>query len=122
MQNIKVVHNSSLSETENATGEETGNKIVNTELPDMNEGLPALLAIANSIDDGGTSTSRTQSLDAEHLLFHAEQPSNSNTTACPDDPMGPEPSSRWVKRLKLSTSDPFAHGTKSFKNGRSFIP
>ncbi|XWS54932.1 hypothetical protein CRYUN_Cryun10bG0131800 [Craigia yunnanensis] len=116
-QNIKGVHNSSLSETENATGEEAGNKMVNTELPDMNEGLPALPAVANSIDDGGTNTSRTQSLDAEHLLFHAEQPSNSNTATCPDDSMRPEPSSRWVKRLKLCTSDPFAHGTKSSKIG-----
>ncbi|XWS62770.1 hypothetical protein CRYUN_Cryun06bG0039300 [Craigia yunnanensis] len=116
-QNIKGVHNALLSETENATGEEAGNKMANTELPDMNEGLPALPAVANSIDEGGTSTSRTQSLDAEHLLCQAEQPSNSNTTACPDDSLGPEPSSRWIKRLKLSTSHPFAHGTKSSKIG-----
>ncbi|XP_022763242.1 uncharacterized protein LOC111308852 [Durio zibethinus] len=114
-QNIKGIHNSSLSETENATGEEAGNKMAKTELPDMNEGLPALPAVANSIDDEGTSTSRTQSLDAQHLLCHAEQPSNSNTNACPDDPLWPEASSRWVKRLKLSTSDPLAHGTKSSK-------
>ncbi|XP_022747117.1 uncharacterized protein LOC111296899 [Durio zibethinus] len=114
-QNIKGVHNSSLPETENATGEEAGNKMVNTELPDMNEGLPALPAVANSIDDGETSTSRTQSLDAEHLLCHVKPPSNFNTAACPDSPLEPEPSSRWIKRLKLSTSDPFAHGTKSSK-------
>ncbi|XVE49029.1 hypothetical protein DITRI_Ditri01bG0049000 [Diplodiscus trichospermus] len=116
-QNIKRVHNSSLSETENVTGEEAGNKMANTELPDMNEGLPALPAVANSTDDGGTSTSRTQSLDAEHLLCQAKQTSNSYTTVCPDSSLGPEPSSRWVKRLKLNTSNPFAHGTKSSKIG-----
>ncbi|XVF67740.1 hypothetical protein PTKIN_Ptkin10aG0146300 [Pterospermum kingtungense] len=116
-QNVKGVHNSSLSETENATEEETGNKIVNTELPDMNEGLPALPAVANSIDDGETSTSRTQSLDVEHLLFHAEQPSNSNTATYLDGPLGPDPSSRWVKRLKLSAPNPFVLGTKSSKIG-----
>ena len=76
LQNIKGVNISLLSETENATGEEAGNKMANTELPDMNEGLPALPAVANSIDDGGTSTSRTQSLDAEHLLCQSEQPSD----------------------------------------------
>ncbi|XP_017970832.1 PREDICTED: uncharacterized protein LOC18607756 [Theobroma cacao] len=116
-QNIKEIHNSSLFETENATGEEAGDKMANTELPDMNDGLPALPAVANSIDDGETSTSRTQSLDAEHLLSHAEQPSNFKTTACPDDSLGPETSIRWVKRLKLSTSDPFAPGPKSSKIG-----
>lgn len=115
-QNIKGVHKPSLSETGNGTGE-AGNEMVNGESPDMNERLPALPASANSIDDGGTSTSRTQSLDAEHLLFHAEQPSNSNATACPDDPLGPDPSSRWVKRLKLSTAHPFASGTKISKMG-----
>lgn len=118
LQNIKGVHNSSLSKTENATGEEAGNKMVNTELPDMNQGLLAFPVVANSIDDGGTSTTRTQSLDAEHLLCHAaEQPSNSNTAACPDVPLEPELSSRWVKRLKLSTSDPFADGNKTSKIG-----
>ncbi|KAK8509008.1 hypothetical protein V6N13_130754 [Hibiscus sabdariffa] len=113
-QNIKGVH--TLSESENATGE-ARNKTNYTELPDMNEGLPAVPAVANSMDDGGASTSRTQSLDAEHLLCHAEQPANSNTTACPDGLLGPDPSSRWVKRLKLSTSDPFASGTKSSRIG-----
>ncbi|TYH37315.1 hypothetical protein ES332_D12G031600v1 [Gossypium tomentosum] len=115
-QNIKGVHKPSLSETGNGIGE-AGNEMVNGESPDMNERLPALPAAANSIDDGGTSTSRTQSLDADHLLFHAEQPSNSNATACPDGPLEPDPSSRWVKRLKLSTSHPFASGTKISKMG-----
>ena len=49
-------------------------------------------------------------------------PQISNAIVCPDDPLGPKPSSRWFKRLKMSTSDTFAHGTKSSKNGRSFIP
>ncbi|KAE8708251.1 F-box family protein, putative isoform 4 [Hibiscus syriacus] len=113
-QNIKGVH--TLSETENATGE-ARNKTNNIELPDMNDGLPALPAAANSMNDGMTSTSRTQSLDADHLLCYAEQPANSNTTACPDGVLGPVPSSRWVKRLKLNTSDPFAFGTKSSRIG-----
>lgn len=117
LQNVKGVHNSSLGDTENATGKEAGNKVGNTELPDMNEGLHALPAVSNSINDGGTSTSRTQSFDAEHLFHQAEKPSISNTTACPDGALGPDPSSRWVKRLKLSTTDPFAHVTKSSKMG-----
>ncbi|XVF45306.1 hypothetical protein PTKIN_Ptkin02bG0195100 [Pterospermum kingtungense] len=112
--NIKGVHNNtSLCDPENSAGKEAGNKVAYTELPDMNEGVLALPPVLNSIDDCGTSTSRTQSLDAEHLLYQAEQPSTSNTTACPDGPLGPEPSSRWVKRLKLSTSDPFDIGEVS---------
>ncbi|XVE66990.1 hypothetical protein DITRI_Ditri08aG0124400 [Diplodiscus trichospermus] len=79
--------------------------------------LPAPPAVAKSIDDGGTSTSITQSLDAEYLLCNVEQPSNCNTASCPDGPLAPEPSSRQVKRLKFSTFDPIAHGTNSSRIG-----
>ncbi|OMO75633.1 F-box protein [Corchorus olitorius] len=116
-QNIEGVHNSSLPETENATGEEARDKMANTELPDMNEGLPAFRSVSNSMDNGESSTSRTQSLDAGHLISHAEQPSTSKTAPCSDGHLGPEPSSRWVKRLKLSKSEPFALGTKSSNIG-----
>ncbi|KAJ0009802.1 hypothetical protein Pint_34705 [Pistacia integerrima] len=92
-----------------------GGRLPNIELPDINQELPALSSVANSVDDRETSSSKTQSLDAEHLLAHAELPTNSKTGAFPDGHMGSDPSIRWVKRLKLSAPGSFAYGTKSFE-------
>ncbi|CAK9183483.1 unnamed protein product [Ilex paraguariensis] len=88
-------------------------------LPDINLELPALPETASSIDNAEQRTSRTQSLDMELLLSHAEQRSSSKSDHCPDGPVRPEPSSRWVKRLKLSASDPSALGTKSSNMGEA---
>ncbi|XP_062020214.1 uncharacterized protein LOC133736653 isoform X1 [Rosa rugosa] len=88
-----------------------------TKLPDMNQELPVLAALSSLVDERETSPSRTQSLDVEHLLSHAE-PTNSKSSASPDGPQGIEPSCRWVKRLKLSASH-FAYGTKSTKMGEA---
>jgi hypothetical protein len=100
--------------TDASAREEMGGRLLNRELCDMNQALPAF---PSPVGCGETSTSRTQSLDAEHLLSHAEQAIIPKPNGCPDDLLGPEPSSRWVKRLKLSGSD-FAHGTKSSKMGQ----
>ncbi|GAU42163.1 hypothetical protein TSUD_89620 [Trifolium subterraneum] len=56
-----------------------------------------------------SSTSRTRSLDLDQLFAHAKGSSSS---------LGSGPSSRWVKRLKLSTLDS-AHGTKSENIGET---
>ncbi|KAL2537676.1 uncharacterized protein Fot_19067 [Forsythia ovata] len=86
---------------------------LNTELPDINLELPALPAAASSSNDAGPSSSRTQSLDMDVLLAHAEQPSTSKHVICSDDSPKTDPTTRWVKRLKVSTSDSYACGTKS---------
>ncbi|KAK6916586.1 hypothetical protein RJ641_019447 [Dillenia turbinata] len=86
------------------------------ELPDINQELPASLAPANTTDEMEPSPSRTQSLDMEHLLANTEQPMNSKGSSFPDELIGPEPSCRWVKRLKLSHSDS-SHGTKISRGG-----
>ncbi|WCJ40152.1 F-box family protein [Euphorbia peplus] len=64
----------------------------NLGLPDINQELPPIPTAASSTDDGDTSTSKTH-----------------------NDPLELDPCSRWVKRLKPSSSDCFAHGTKSSK-------
>ncbi|XP_041010257.1 uncharacterized protein LOC121254331 [Juglans microcarpa x Juglans regia] len=88
---------------------------VTRELCDINQALPDLPALASPVDCRETSPSRTKSLDVEHLLLsHVEQPGISKSSDCPDGHLGPEPSSRWVKRLKLSSCSS-AHGTKSSK-------
>ncbi|KAK6946269.1 hypothetical protein RJ641_013813 [Dillenia turbinata] len=89
------------------------------ELPDINEELPASPAPANSTDEMEPSTSRTQSLDVEHFLANAEHPMKSKGSSFPDELIGPEPSCRWVKRLKLSRSDSSSHGTKISKGETS---
>ncbi|KAJ1428199.1 hypothetical protein SESBI_09206 [Sesbania bispinosa] len=85
----------------------TTGKSVNTSLPDINEEPPELLTLGSPVVDREPSTSRTHSLDMEQLLSHARSKSSSSS-------LGSDPSSRWVKRLKLCTLDS-AHGTKSEK-------
>ncbi|KAG2705669.1 hypothetical protein I3760_05G067000 [Carya illinoinensis] len=87
---------------------------VTRDLCDINQALPDLPALSSPVGCRETSPSRTQSLDVGHLLSHAEQPGTSKSSGCPDGHLGPEPSSRWVKRLKLSSCRS-AHGTKSSK-------
>ncbi|XP_050364297.1 uncharacterized protein LOC126782973 [Argentina anserina] len=89
-----------------------------TILPDMNQELPELAAYASLADERETSTSSTQSLDVEHLLAHAGQPTNSKSSGSPDGPQELDPSIRWVKRLKLSDAH-FACGTKNTKMGEA---
>lgn len=91
-----------------STEEETRNNRVKTNLPDINQELPDLAAYG---DDKETSTSKTQSLDVEHLLSHAVQPKRLKSSARSDSYLEQEPSSIWVKRLKLSPTS--ACGTKS---------
>lgn len=79
------------------------------ELPDINVELPALPDGVSSMDNADPSTSRTQSLDIELAVAPSDQPSNSKSIHSPNDPMGPDPSSRWIKRLKVGASN-----TKSF--------
>lgn len=93
------------------SGEETRDKLMKTNLPDINQELPNTAAYATSVDDKDTSTSRTQSLDVEHLLSHAEQSKILKSSIRTDIFVEPDPSSRWVKRLKLNPTS--AHGTKS---------
>lgn len=91
-----------------STEEEIRDNRVKTNLPDINQELPDLAA---SVDERETSTSRTQSLDVEHLLSHGVQPKSLKSCARSGSYLEQEPSSRWVKRLKLSPTS--AHGTKS---------
>lgn len=94
------------------TREEIGGRLPNIELADINQELPGLPSVANSVDDSKTTSSRTQSLDLEHLLSHAELPTNSKSVTFPDSHIGSDPSIRWIKRLKLSALGSFAHDTK----------
>ncbi|PIN03802.1 hypothetical protein CDL12_13332 [Handroanthus impetiginosus] len=90
---------------------EVGRRRVNTGLPDINLELPALPAIASSSENARPSSSKTQSLEMDMLLAHAEQPKR-KSNLCPDDSSEANPTSRWVKRLKPSSSNSFAKGAK----------
>ncbi|XP_021904595.1 uncharacterized protein LOC110819644 isoform X1 [Carica papaya] len=99
--------------------EDAGSGVPNTELTTSSQELLAIPGRESSADDKETSTSRTQSLDVEHLLSNAEQPTNnkpgSSLHGCVEDELG----SRWVKRLRRSVSDSFGHGTKILKMGQT---
>ncbi|XP_058190680.1 uncharacterized protein LOC131307942 isoform X1 [Rhododendron vialii] len=100
-----------------STREEVGHRWPITTLPDINEEVPVLPVAGSSLDNEEPTTSRTQSLDAQHLLSHTEHPTQSKSAHCPDDPTRLEPGSRWLKRFKLSASDSFVLGTKSSNLG-----
>ncbi|KAL2512264.1 Uncharacterized protein Adt_17864 [Abeliophyllum distichum] len=87
--------------------------------PDINLECPALPAAASSSNDAEPSSSRTQSLDMDVLLAHAEQLSTSKHVICSDDDLKTDPTTRWVKRLKVSASDSYACGTKSSSFGKN---
>ncbi|XP_055815690.1 uncharacterized protein LOC129885440 [Solanum dulcamara] len=74
---------------------------------DINLELPA------PMDNMEASSSRTESFDLGLILLHAEQPNSSRANFCPEGLLGHDPASRWVKRLKVSTSGSLAFGTKS---------
>ncbi|GKV42814.1 hypothetical protein SLEP1_g50181 [Rubroshorea leprosula] len=121
-QKTKVAKKSSTSQTTIASArEEIAERMENTttELPDINQEPFSVQVMASLADDRKTSPSRTLSLDAEHRISHAERPTNAISIACPDGPLGAEPGSRWVKRLRLSSSDSLAHGSKSSKIGEA---
>ena len=96
-----------------STGE-AGHRRHSIKLPDINLELPAL----PSGDNVDPSSSRTQSLDMETLLAHAEQPSQSESDCYAGGSSKPEPSNRWIKRLRLSASESFSLGTKSSNMGK----
>ncbi|GKV21134.1 hypothetical protein SLEP1_g31142 [Rubroshorea leprosula] len=121
-QKIEEPQNSSTSQTPIASArEETVERIANTntDLPDINQEPFTVPVAASLVDERETSPSRTLSLDAEHLLSHAEQPTDSKSTACPDAHLGTELRSRWIKRLRVGSSDSLDHATKRSKTGES---
>ncbi|KAK7257953.1 hypothetical protein RIF29_32303 [Crotalaria pallida] len=103
-----------------SAGDKNKGKSVYTALPDINQEPPEDLtlvspvALASPVVDRETSTSRTHSLNVEHLLFHADEHTRSKSG---NSSLGPDPSARWIKRLKLCSSSSSAHGTKSVTIG-----
>lgn len=79
---------------------------------DINLELPALPAIASSPENARASSSRTQSLEMDMLLAHAEHPKR-KSNPCVGDSSETDPIMRWVKRLKLISPNSSSQGTKS---------
>ncbi|KAL5129970.1 F-box protein [Glycine soja] len=95
--------------------EKTIAKSVNTTIPDINQEPQELLAEESPVVDRETSTSRTHSLDLDHFLSHSDEHARSSSG---NSTLRIDPSSRWVKRLKLCTLGS-AHGTGSTKIGET---
>ncbi|KAL5055490.1 hypothetical protein RYX36_036172 [Vicia faba] len=74
-----------------------------------------LLTLASPMVDMETSTSRTRSLDVDQLFSHEKGHAASKSS---NSSLGSDPSSRWVKRLKLCSSE-HALGTKSENIGET---
>lgn len=107
-------------EDENISSREiTRNKRPITEIPDINEELPGLQPAGSATDNTEQSTSRVHSLDAKQLFPCAKQTSRSESNAWENLPVCSETSNRWIKRLKLNSSDSYGVGTKSSDMGET---
>ncbi|XP_073022203.1 uncharacterized protein [Primulina eburnea] len=92
---------------------ETKTRGPKTKLPDINLELPAFAAAkAASSENSGPSSSKTQSLEMDMLMAHAE-PSKPNSNLSLEDSREADPGNRWVKRLKLSSSQSSSYGMNS---------
>ncbi|GMH02776.1 hypothetical protein Nepgr_004615 [Nepenthes gracilis] len=103
--------------SDNSGRQKAESKMPVIEIPNINEELPLLRNGASPRDGIEPSTSRTESFDTEHLLSFAEQHPKAKFNSSQNSALGPEPSSRWVKRLQLSSSDSLDHGTKRTSMG-----
>ncbi|CAJ2679288.1 unnamed protein product [Trifolium pratense] len=90
-------------------------KSVSTVVPDINEEPGELFTPVSPMVDWETSPSRTHSLDVDQLFSHAKGHARSKSSS---SSLGSDPSTRWVKRLKLCTLNS-AHGTKSENIGET---
>ncbi|KAL9244997.1 hypothetical protein vseg_018707 [Gypsophila vaccaria] len=109
-----VYETSSLAACDSKT-EKTRTETPLLEIPDMNVELPGLQPAVSTTDDDEPSTSRVHSLNAKHLFTnkqralsdedHSVNPEASNKCS--------EPGNRWIKRLKLNSSDSVGVGTRS---------
>ncbi|XP_022986482.1 uncharacterized protein LOC111484211 [Cucurbita maxima] len=95
-----------------------GDRLPKKRFLDINERPPNYSTSASLMDNGESSTSKTQTMDAEHLLPSAVQPRFSNSTAPPNDSSKREIDNEWVKRLRPSASES-VHDTKSTKKEES---
>ncbi|XP_021738636.1 uncharacterized protein LOC110705110 isoform X1 [Chenopodium quinoa] len=101
-----------------SSSEKTRSKRPITEIPDINEEAeeqPGLQPAVSSTDGKDPSTSRVRSLNAKQLFSSHEQTSESNTRQ--ERSLGPDSGNRWIKRLKVSSSDSLGIGTKSSDMG-----
>ncbi|KAF8020502.1 hypothetical protein BT93_G1042 [Corymbia citriodora subsp. variegata] len=99
---------------------EAGGKAVNGDLPETK--VPKrkyleLTSFSSSTDEREPSTSKTQSLDVEHLFSHAGQATDSKSQTYFDSHGEPKQRTGWLKRLKMSTSETLPHGGESLKVG-----
>ncbi|EHA8590546.1 hypothetical protein COCNU_scaffold020205G000020 [Cocos nucifera] len=93
------------------------NEDVETELCYMNVEHPTSLERAACMTNREMSTSRTESMDADHILSHVEKPNNSNTSTLLESSICADASSGWFKRLRRNRSDSIALDSKRLKIG-----
>nr|XP_010924292.1 uncharacterized protein LOC105047180 [Elaeis guineensis]XP_010924293.1 uncharacterized protein LOC105047180 [Elaeis guineensis]XP_019706963.1 uncharacterized protein LOC105047180 [Elaeis guineensis]XP_019706964.1 uncharacterized protein LOC105047180 [Elaeis guineensis] len=109
-----------LSKSESTTAspvKHDGNEDAETELCYMNVEHPTSLEREACMTNREMSTSRTESMDADHILSHVEKPNNSNTRTLLESSVCADASSRWVKRLRHNCSDSRALDSKRLKIG-----
>ncbi|XP_038987493.1 uncharacterized protein LOC103714986 [Phoenix dactylifera] len=86
-----------------------------TKLRYMNVEHPTSSERAAGMTNREMNTSRTESMDADHILSHVGKPNNSNTSTLLESSVRADASSRWFKRLRQNPSDSLALGAKRFK-------
>ncbi|MCL7042786.1 hypothetical protein MKW94_010363 [Papaver nudicaule] len=94
-----------------------GRRMIEMKLLDLNQKPASFLTSVRSMENMDSSTSRTESFDAELIPFHVPKHDNCRTNLREDSIyVGLDPSSQQqVKRLKLTPSNLIGHGTTKFR-------
>ncbi|KAH9621777.1 hypothetical protein KSS87_016558 [Heliosperma pusillum] len=103
---------------EHNSQERSGSKRLLLEIPDINEDIRGIQPAVSSTDEDEPSTSRVHSLNAKHLFSNKKRALNQTSNETEDHSVCMDPSNRWIKRLKLSSTDTTGVGTRS-SNGES---
>ncbi|XP_043713165.1 uncharacterized protein LOC122661732 [Telopea speciosissima] len=97
--------------------EKVGSRKAEADLPDMFQ-VPPASAEGGGIGDRELISSRTESLEVDHLLsFDEQQLAKSSFSPHRDSPQCLKPDSRWVKRRQVSSWDCLSFGTRYSKMG-----
>ncbi|KAL9251216.1 F-box protein-like protein [Drosera capensis] len=94
------------------SAKEKRRRVLIAEIPEINLEPPDL-NVEPSSRQMEVGSSRTQSLDVGHHLSHAGESCKSVSDPIQDHDVHLEPTSRWVKRLKLSPLNSLGYGTES---------
>ncbi|KAH6786021.1 hypothetical protein C2S51_038476 [Perilla frutescens var. frutescens] len=101
-----------MKSNEGVSSRKVGHGLLNNKLPDINLELPALTGAASLPRNTCPSSSKTLSVESDELIENVKQQHKLKYNLSLDELTSVDAGNRWVKRLKLSSSNSSVEGTK----------